>query len=204
MCIMMCIIMRAIGYYGATFFQPCFVSFADEQSAIRFVLEDWLITTLLCKCALKDMPMGRCAHCAHCAVHFLIDRKRLHVSVCPRAHVIHYTDLLVVVVHIHHLGGVRKSLVIHLPGEVHHLSVRIKVCSSYIFCADLLYLCIFAHVLHLSAVGVNVCATSHFSVSLCNVGNAFKTALTASLLSCKLALEYAQSGWDVVQKCTRR
>ena len=47
MCIMMCIIMRAIGYYGATFFQPCFVSFADEQSAIHFVLEDWLITTLL-------------------------------------------------------------------------------------------------------------------------------------------------------------
>ena len=67
MCIMMCIIMRAIGYYGATFFQPCFVSFADEQSAIHFVLEDWLITTLLCKCALKDMPMGQCAHCAHCA-----------------------------------------------------------------------------------------------------------------------------------------
>ena len=70
-----------------------------------------------------------------------------------------------------------------------------SVCVRNIFSADLLYLCIFAHVLHLSAVGVNVCATSHFSVSLCNVGNAFKTALTASLLSCKLALEYAQVGW---------
>ena len=127
MCIMMCIIVRAIGYYGATFFQQCFVSFADEQSAIHFVLEDWMITTLLC-----------IVHCKICRwadvhiVHFLIDRKRLHVSVCPRAHVIHYTDLLVVVVHIHHLGGVRKSLVIRLPGEVHHLSLRIKVCSSYI------------------------------------------------------------------------
>ena len=42
------ITMRPIGYCGATFFQPCFVSFADEQSVIQFVLEDWLITTLLC------------------------------------------------------------------------------------------------------------------------------------------------------------
>ena len=148
MCIMMCIIMRAIGYYGATFFQPCFVSFADEQSAIRFVLEDWLITTLLCKCALKDMPMGRCAHCAHCAVHFLIDRKRLHVSVCPRAHVIHYTDLLTVFVQVHHLGGVRKSLVIHLPGEIYHLSVRIKDHSVLvIYSLRIFSICVFLHML---------------------------------------------------------
>ena len=146
------------------------------------------------RCALKDMPMGRCAHCAHCGVHFLIDRKRLHVSVCPRAHVIHYTDLLTVFVRVHHLGGVRKSLVIHLPREVHHLSVCIRVYSSYILYGSFLFVN-FAHVGHLFTVGVNVYATTHFSVSLCNVGNAFKTALTASLLSCKLALEYAQSGW---------
>ena len=125
--------------YGGTFFQPCFVSFADEQSAIRFVLEDWLITTLLCKCALKDMPMGRRAHCAHCGVHFLIDRKRLHVSVCPRAHVIHYTDLLTVFVQVHHLGGVRKSLVIHLPGEVHLLSVLV------IYSLQIYSICVFLH-----------------------------------------------------------
>ena len=127
MCIMMCIIMRAIGYYGATLFQPCFVSFADTCCIGRLADHHSAV-----RCALKNMPMCRCANCAHCGVHFVIDRKRLHVSVCPRAHVIHYADLLAVFVHLQHLGGVRKSLVIHLLGEVHHLSVRINVYSSYI------------------------------------------------------------------------
>ena len=125
------ITMRPIGYCGATFFQPCFVSFADEQSVIQFVLEDWL-------CA-AHWKICRCANCAHCGVHFVIDRKRLHVSVCPRAHVIHHADLLTVFVQVHHLGGVRKSLVIHLPREVHHLSVCIRVYSSYILYGSFLF-----------------------------------------------------------------
>ena len=103
----------------------CIGRLADHHSAVR--------------CALKNMPMCRCANCAHCGVHFVIDRKRLHVSVCPRALVIHYTDLLTVVVRVHQLGGVRKSLVIHLPREVHHLSVCIRVYSSYILYGSFLF-----------------------------------------------------------------
>ena len=39
----------------------------------------------------------------------------------------------------------------------------VSTCIRHIFLTDLLYLWIFAHVVHLSTVGVNVCATSHFS-----------------------------------------
>ena len=201
----MCIIMRAIGYYGATFFQPCFVSFADEQSAIHFVLEDWLISTLLCLCIARYADGPMCTLCTLCSAFSYRPQEiaRLCVSTCT-CHPLHRSPRGS---RAHPPPWWRPQKSCHPPPWWNLPSVcayQRPQCTRHIFSTDLLYLCFFAHVVHLSTVGVNVCATSHYGVSLCNVGNAFKTALTASLLSCKLALEYAQSGWDVVQKCTRR
>ena len=186
--------MRAIGYYSATFFQPCFVSFADEQSAIHFVLEDWLITTLLCVVRWKICRWAD-VHIVHIVECIFLSTARDCTSLCVHVHMSSITQIS------SRYSCKSTTLVESLKVLSSTSLVKFTIClcvskcTRHIFSTYLLYLCIFAHVLHLSTVGVNVCATSHFSVSLCNVGNALKTALTASLLSCKLALEYAQAGW---------
>ena len=194
--------MRPIGYCGATFFQPCFVSFADEQSAIQFVLEDWLITTLLCAAHWK---ICRCAdvQIVHIVECILLSTARDCTSLCVHVHMSSITQIS----SRYSCAStplVASAKVLSSTSLVKFtICLCVSECTRHIFSTDLFSLWIFAHVVHLFTVGVNVYATTHFSVSLCNVGNGFKTALTATLLSCKLARDRVRtSRVEVVQKCT--
>ena len=133
MCIMMCIIMRAIGYYGATFFQSCFVSFADEQSAIHFVLEDWLITTLLvvhCKiCRWADV------HIVHIVQCIFLSTARDCTSLCVHVHMSSITQIS--------SRYSCKSTTLVASAKVLSSTSLVKfticLCSSYILCRSTLF-----------------------------------------------------------------
>ena len=84
--------MRPIGYCGATFFQPCFVSFADEQSVIQFVLEDWLITTLLCVVHWKICRWAD-VHIVHIVECIFLSTARDCTSLCVHVHMSSITQI---------------------------------------------------------------------------------------------------------------
>ena len=84
--------MRAIAYSGAIFFQPCFVSFADEQSAIQFVLEDLLITTLLCVVHWKICRWAD-VHIVHIVECIFLSTARDCTSLCVHVHMSSITQI---------------------------------------------------------------------------------------------------------------